>query len=111
MEISFASRKLKKVFDSDRSLSKEFGAQMVKKIRVQMAILESAESLDRVPNVPPPRRHELSGKRQGQFAVDLKHPHRLIFEPANEPVPRKDDGGIDLAKVTRIKILEVLDYH
>jgi hypothetical protein len=26
-------------------------------------------------------------------------------------VPRKEDGGIDLTRVTAIRILEVTDYH
>jgi hypothetical protein len=26
-------------------------------------------------------------------------------------VPRKEDGGIDLTRVTDIRILEVTDYH
>jgi proteic killer suppression protein len=35
----------------------------------------------------------------------------LIFRPAHNPVPKKDDGGIDLAAVTAIEILDVRDYH
>ena len=31
--------------------------------------------------------------------------------PNHEPVPRKDDGGIDLDKLTSIIIIEVVDYH
>lgn len=37
--------------------------------------------------------------------------NRLIFIPDHDPVPRKDDGGIDLAQVTKITILEITDYH
>ena len=48
---------------------------------------------------PPERRHELSGNRKGQFAVDLKHPQRLIFEPNHNPLPRRADGGLDLKKI------------
>jgi len=31
----------------------------------------------------------------------------LFFEPANDPVPRKPDGGLDRTQVTVIRILEV----
>ena len=47
----------------------------------------------------------------GQFAVDLKHPHRLIFEIANNPIAKKGDGGVDLTKVTKVRIIEIGDYH
>lgn len=46
-----------------------------------------------------------------QFAVDLKHPKRLVFEIADNPVPRKPDGGLDLASVTSVVVVEVVDYH
>ena len=57
------------------------------------------------------RRHMLVGNRQGQYAVDLVHPLRLILEPRHDPVPVRDDGGIDTDRVTSITILEVVDYH
>lgn len=59
----------------------------------------------------PGRFHALSGTRAGQFALGLDGPYRLIFEPANDPVPRKDDGGLDLARITAVEIIEVVDYH
>jgi proteic killer suppression protein len=76
-----------------------------------MAVLKAADNCAMVPTQKPERRHELTGKRKGTFAVDLKHPFRLIFKPNHEPVPVKKDGGIDLSKVTAITILGVEDYH
>ena len=55
--------------------------------------------------------HQLKGNRDEQFAVDLVHPYRLVFEPNHDPLPRKEDGGINLEQVTAIKIMEVVDYH
>jgi len=45
------------------------------------------------------------------LAVDVVHPYRLIFDPANDPIPKKDDGGLDWTKVTAITVLAVEDYH
>ena len=73
--------------------------------------LRAADTLADISTLPPARCHQLSGDRAGQFAVDVRHPFRLIFEPAHDPVPRKEDGGIDLTRVTAIRILEVTDYH
>ena len=73
--------------------------------------LRAADTLADISTLPPARCHQLTGHRAGQFAVDVQHPFRLIFEPAHDPVPRKHDGGIDLTRVTAVRILEVTDYH
>ena len=78
---------------------------------MRMAVLTAARNLALVPTTPPDRRHPLRGEREGQFAVDLVHPHRLVFKPSHEPLPRKADGGIDTEQVTAITILDVIDYH
>ncbi len=36
---------------------------------------------------------------------------RLLFIPADDPIPSKKDGGIDLARVTEIEIIEIEDTH
>ena len=38
-------------------------------------------------------------------------PYLLVFVPNHEPMPQKDDTGIDLSKVTAILVLNVEDYH
>lgn len=77
----------------------------------RLVVLRAAPSLVEVPHLPPERRHELTGQMKGTFAVDLKHPFRLLFKPAHDPVPTLADGGIDLSQVTAIIILGVEDYH
>jgi proteic killer suppression protein len=44
------------------------------------------------------RCHLLQGGRDGQYAMDLGHPFRLIFEPYNE-------------NLCVVKIIEIVDYH
>ena len=80
-------------------------------IQIRMAVLKNAMNLAQVPPTPPDRRHMLRGGRMGQYAVDLVHPYRLIFEPNHDPVPRLPDGGVNLEEVTSITIIEVSDYH
>lgn len=36
---------------------------------------------------------------------------RLVFEPDQDPVPKKEDGGLDWARVTAITVVEIGDYH
>ncbi len=111
MDIAFRTRKLEKTFNAATALQKAYGVRMAKAIMIRMAVLKVAHNLSLVPTTPPDRRHQLSGDRDKQFAVDLVHPYRLVFEPNHEPLPRKDDGGIDTQQVTAIMILDVIDYH
>lgn len=107
----FRTRKLEKTFNSAEVLQKAYGARMAKAIMIRLAVLKAARTLALVPTTPPDRRHQLRGDRDEQFAVDLVHPHRLVFEAYHDPLPRKDDGGIDVEQVTAITIIEVIDYH
>lgn len=47
----------------------------------------------------------------GWFSIDLDQPYRLLFIPANNPVPIIDGRGIDRSKVTEIEIIEISDTH
>ncbi len=82
-----------------------------KLLQRQLDEFGAAESLEGVRLFPQVRCHELKGNRAGTLSVDLDHPYRLIFEPANDPVPGKSDGGLDWTKVTTIRILTIEDYH
>jgi proteic killer suppression protein len=47
----------------------------------------------------------------GVFSFDLDCPYRLLFGPECDPVPRKEDGGIDWTRVQAICIRSVEDTH
>ncbi len=111
MDIVFARRQLEKTFNSETALKKAFGDRLARIVAMRMAVLRQARMLSMVPVTKPERRHQLEGGRAGQYAVDLVHPKRLVFEPHHDPVPRKEDGGIDTDQVTAITIIEVIDYH
>jgi proteic killer suppression protein len=111
VEISFQSQRLAGRFGSERELRREYGTRIARTILTRIGVLAGANTLEMIPNSPPERLHQLAGQRQHQFAVDLVHPFRLVFEPDHDPVSRNSDGGIDLTKVTAIVILGVIDYH
>lgn len=71
--------------------------------------LGAANNLSMLP--PAARCHPLEGDRKGQFAVDLKHPYRLVFEPLSDELPLKEDGSLDIGRITGIIILDIVDYH
>ncbi len=111
MNIVFAGRKLEKTFNSVTALKRAFGDRMARTIAMRMAVLRNARTLSMVPVTKPDRRHQLEGGRAGQYAVDLVHPHRLVFKSNHDPMPRKKAGGIDTDQVTAITVIEVIDYH
>ena len=111
MEISFRTNKLAKIFASEKLLIRTYGKDQADVIKKRRDFLAASPTLSDVPIQPPYRRHELKGQRKEQFAVDLKHPMRLVFEPNHHPLPRKEDEGLDLTRITAITIIDVEDYH
>jgi toxin HigB-1 len=107
----FASRKLQRTFNSEKLLRRVYGETRAKKIMLRISVLTSVSNLDQVPKLPPDKCHALAGERKGQFAVSIGEPFRLIFEPAHDPVPVKEDGGVCLRSITSVTILRVEDYH
>jgi len=110
MDIYFSSDKLMAIFNDEKSLRRKYG-QLSGKIQQRMAELRAANCLSEISQFPPARCHELKGSHKGKFAVTVSGNYRLIFEPGNDPIPTKEDGGIDLPKVTEICVLDVTDYH
>ena len=84
---------------------------MTRKLQQRLMELKAAPCLDDILKVSPPRCHPLSGDRDGQLSVDLEHPYRLLFIPANDPIPLTQDGGLDWTKITEIEIVEITDTH
>lgn len=111
MEVNFKRKRLADICNNDRALVVEFGRDNAKKIKMRLNELSSVDSLSQISHLPPPRRHALHGDREGQYSVDAKQPYRLILEPANSPLPVDADGNVDLTKITKIIILEVVNYH
>jgi len=111
MIIYFHTSKLQKLCSSKVEAVKKLGPKRAGKLMQRLQELDAAENLAEIARVPPPRCHELTGQRKGQLSVDLEHPYRLLFIPANEPVPRMADGGLDWNAVTEIEIIEIADTH
>jgi plasmid maintenance system killer protein len=65
------------------------GEKRAKKLKQRLSQLRAARTLESVGRLPPARCHELTGDLAGLLSVDLDHPYRLLFEPANEPIPRR----------------------
>lgn len=107
MKVEFRTQKLKKQCEDPRLAQKDYGVLIGRKLTLRIMELKAAVSLEDIRNIPAARLHKLEGTREGEYAVDLVHPHRLIFKPILE------EGG-DFEKLTSIDIVrieEVIDYH
>jgi plasmid maintenance system killer protein len=111
LDIIFKTTKLAKECNEFRLLQKVHGKQRARLIRRRLDELRAANTLAEISHLPPPRMHQLKGERQGQISLDLDHPYRLLITVANNPVPKKDNGNINLSKVTVVMVLEVKDTH
>ncbi len=104
MRLEFTSNKLKRNCENFESLKASYGKDSARKIFQRMQELEAADSLKELPiNASA---HKLIGDKKGQFAVDIKQPFRIIFEPI-------DDFDIeDIGSIKAVRILELSEnYH
>lgn len=113
MDIAFATKKLQKELSEAKVMVKVHGAIRAKKLRVIMISLRAAHDLSTFapPMSPPHHCHELTGNRKGQLKLDLDHPYRLVFRPDHNPMPLREEGGLDWQSVTAVKIIEIGDTH
>ena len=72
---------------------------MAAELNTCIRALEAADSVETLLKFNICRCHPLSNDRDGQYAMDLVHPYRLVFI--------KDDDG----KIHIVKIIEIVDYH
>ena len=110
MDILFASKKLEQLCHDDLLATRTLGAPSARKLRARLDDLIAAANLDYMRKLPG-RFHGLSKDRAGQFALDLHGGYRLVLRPADEPLPKRSDGTLNLSKVTTIKVVFVGDYH
>src|SRR4030042_4098417 len=96
---------LLKEFCHEKTLKRRWGAEEAKLISRRLTELAAAENLETLRKLPQVRAHELSGNRAGQISFDVKQPYRLLIVPDHEETPRKEDGGLDWQKITKVKAL------
>jgi len=111
MEVTFSTSKLQKICNSSKQLCGEYGPRMASLIQQRLSELADAPLLEDMRHVVGANCHELHQNLRGLLAVNLVHPDRLAFKPADHPVPKKPDGGLDWGRVTSIEVVGIGDYH
>jgi len=110
MNLSYKSKKLELSLTEDKSLIKSYGF-LSKKIKQRIEQLKAADELSIVAKLSVLRLHPYKGDRLGEWSIDIQENWRICFEIDQDPIPTLEDGGVDLKKVTAIKILSVEDPH
>ena len=77
---------------------KVYGIEMSEKIQQRITEIKAMDAIEDMIEYHIGRCHRLKNNRKGQYAVDLVHPNRLVFE--------KHGDEIQVAH-----ILEIVDYH
>lgn len=98
MQIEYKSNKIKKICTNVSEAEKKYGRKMAEKIHLRMNQISAAWSIEMMIESRLGRCHMLKGNRKNQYAVDLVHPYRLVFEKKGE-------------EVQIATIIEVVDYH
>ena len=98
MDITYKNKKIEKICTDARAAEKTYGREMAEKIHHRIDEIVAADTVEMMMQFHIGRCHPLTQNRKGQYAVDLIHPYRLVFE--------KNGGEIQIAK-----ILEIVDYH
>lgn len=98
MEISYKNNKIMKVCTDAKVSDRTYGNEMSEKIQMRIGEIEAADTVEDMIKYRIGRCHPLINNRKGQYAVDLVHPYRLVFE--------KRGKEIQVAH-----IMEIVDYH
>lgn len=98
LNVIYKTNKLERICTNASVAQKEYDQEMAGKISQRIGELKAAVSVEMLVQFQIGRCHPLKGNRKGEFAMDLVHPFRLVFE--------KNGNDIQLVRITAIE-----DYH
>lgn len=98
MEVTYKNKRIKKVCTDKSVAQKQYGKRIAVVLAQRIMEIEASESVEMMIKFHIGRCHPLSSDRKGQYALDLVHPHRLVFSVKEE-------------KVQVAEIVEIVDYH
>lgn len=98
MFITYKNKKIEKICTEAKTAERDYGCEMADKIHQRIDEITAADTVEMMIQFHIGRCHPLTQNRKGQYAVDLVHPYRLVFE--------KNGDEIQIAN-----ILEIVDYH
>lgn len=98
MQIEYKNNKIAEICTNVSKAEKKHGKEMAEKIHLRVKQISASSSVEMLLQYRIGRCHQLRGNRKEQYAMDLVHPYRLVFE--------KRGNEIQIAN-----IMEIVDYH
>ena len=98
MEVTYKNNKIRKICTDAKTAERAYGREMADKIHQRIDELHAADTVEMMIQWHIGRCHPLTQNRKGQYAMDLIHPFRLVFEKKGE-------------EIQIANILEIVDYH
>ena len=98
MEVAYKTRALQRVCTDAQEARRKYGVNMARLIHLRVEQIQMADNTEYLLRFHVGRCHALKGDRQGQYAMDLIHPYRLVFERIG-----------DVVQIAQI--VEITDYH
>ena len=98
LDITYKNKRIEKVCTHAKTAERTYGREMAEKNNQRIDEISAADTVEMMIQFHIGRCHALSQNRKGQYAMDLVHPYRLVFE--------KKGTEIQIAN-----ILEIVDYH
>ena len=99
MLLRYKTKKLEKACNDYSFATKIYGDNMATKLQMRIDQMTAFSSVEELIKYRIGRCHMLTGDRNGQYAMDLVHPYRLIFIV--------DKSG----EIQVSEIIEIVDYH
>lgn len=98
LDIIYRSKKIERICKSFKVAEKAYGQRMAEKIHQRIDEITAIDTVELMIQLHIGRCHSLVNNRKGQYAVDLVHPYRLIFEKIGD-------------EIQIVNIIEIIDYH
>ena len=98
MDITYKNKKIEKVCTDAKTAERSYGRVMAEKIHQRIDEISAADTVEMMIQFHIGRCHPLTQNRKGQYAVDLVHPYRLVFEKCGD-------------EIQIANIIEIVDYH
>ena len=98
MLIEFRNRQIEKVCTNATAARKKYGVDVARRIEQRLGEISASDTVEMMIHFHIGRCHALTGNRQGQYAVDLGHPLRMVFT--------KEGNAVQVATIE-----EIVDYH
>ena len=104
MELAFEDRRLREICESEEYAQLNLGGEVAGYLKRRLADMRAALAVrDLVAGNP----REIAGPITTLIAVDLCDGYRIVFCANHVSNPTKEDGGMDWARVSRVRILRI----